>query len=207
MTIVNWLLLFWCFNILMTGIYGYCNCILRTIPWNLQYHQIFYCHVSGCSCLYLCHGNQHNIVPIKHNVSILLFFSCEKLIKCFNSTVYFFPYWTDFLLDILTSYVTTYWKLATRFCGVKMLTRKQTNWKGSLIVYRGGGGIKFCYLIFGTNPTLFGIPFHSQKSNSACWCWLCNWNAKLKKPQTINGCTFTLSPHNSNTKYQKIFFM
>ena len=90
MTIVNWLLLFWCFNILMTGIYGYCNCILRTIPWNLQYHQIFYCHVSGCSCLYLCHGNQHNIVPIKHNVSILLFFSCEKLIKCFNSTVYFF---------------------------------------------------------------------------------------------------------------------
>ena len=65
----------------------------------------------------------------------------------------------------------------------------------------------FCYLIFGTNPTLFGIPFHSQKSNSACWCWLCNWNAKLKKPQTINGCTFTLSPHNSNTKYQKIFFM
>ena len=73
-----------------SGIYGYCNCILRTIPWNLQYHQIFYCHVSGCSCLYLCHGNQHNIVPIKHNVSILLFFSCEKLIKCFNSTVYFF---------------------------------------------------------------------------------------------------------------------
>ena len=69
---------------------------------------------------------------------------------------------------IAYGYVTTYSKLATRFCGVKMLNRKQTNWKGSLIVYRGGGGIKFCYLIFGTNPTLFGIPFHSQKSNSAC---------------------------------------